>query len=173
MTAQANMRTIFPGLLARAVALGMLLVAGCVSPYVFTEKIPPRYQLTPAEATRLAGQAMQAVGYFATSQDERQGHIVGERQGRATLDVDMFAVYLDVRFTPAAPGELEMSATCTVSKNIAYTDELDDECEKFRAAFRRALDARAQARPPAAVPAPATPVPRSRPAQPARKEYDL
>lgn len=167
------------GALGRAMALGLLLAAGCVSPYVFTERIAPRDPLTLAEATRLAARAMQSVGYFATSQNERQGLVVGERQGRATLDVDMFNVVLEVRFTPAAPGALEMSATCTVSRNIAYTDELDDECEKFRAAFRKALDARAT-RAPAAVPASPLGAPAAVPAlpprpppPPARKEYDL
>jgi len=155
-------------------ALAALLLAGCISPYSFSDKIAPRYRLTTAEAVRLAAQAMQSVGYFATGQDDRQGSIVGERQGRDSFGADMFTLYLEVRFSQAAAAELEMTATCSISKNMAYTDQLDDECEKFRAAFAQMLEKRGPVAQPAAKPRlPPAPEPPPQPAAPTRKEFSL
>lgn len=155
-------------------ALAALLLAGCISPYSFSDKIAPRYRLTTAEAVRLAAQAMQSVGYFATGQDDRQGFIVGERQGRDSFGADMFTLYLEVRFSQATAAELEMTATCSISKNMAYTDQLDDECEKFRAAFAQMLEKRSPLAQPAAKPRlPPAPEPAPQPAAPTRKEFSL
>ena len=154
--------------------LAALLLAGCISPYSFSDKIAPRYRLTTAEAVRLAAQAMQSVGYFATRQDDRQGFIVGERQDRDSFGADMFTLYLEVRFAHATAADLEMTATCSISKNMAYTDQLDDECEKFRAAFAQMLEKRGPvARPAAKPPQPPAPAPPPQPAAPTRKEFNL
>ena len=51
----------------------------------------------------------------------------------------MFTLTIDARLSPNGAGGMQMQATCSVSKNIAYTDELDDECEKFRAAFDKLM----------------------------------
>ncbi len=164
-----------PGLILSGpvLALAALLLAGCISPYSFSDKIAPRYRLTTAEAVRLAAQAMQSVGYFATGQDDSQGFIVGERQGRDSFGADMFTLYLEVRFSQATAAELEMTATCSISKNMAYTDQLDDECEKFRAAFAQMLEKRRPVAQPAAKPRLPAPEPAPQPAAPTRKEFSL
>ena len=153
--------------------LAALLLAGCISPYSFSDKIAPRYRLTTADAVRLAAQAMQSVGYFATRQDDRQGFIVGERQDRDSFGADMFTLYLEVRFAHARAADLEMTATCSISKNMAYTDQLDDECEKFRAAFAQMLERRSAVAQPATKPRLPAPEPAPQPTAPTRKEFSL
>lgn len=172
-------------LLAIATALGM---AGCATPFTKAQTLPPHYQLGVAEGVRLAAQAAQAVGYLPSIQNEAAGFMTAERQRTDAFNLDMFTLYLNVRFARDAAGSLKVDATCAVSQNIAYTDELDDECEKFYAAFNRLVEERGtrRAAPAAALPGrmpqatppqpqgqPKPPAPPQPKPQPAQREYQL
>lgn len=84
--------------------------------------------------------------------------------------MDVMTLTIDARLSTVGAGGVQLQATCSVSKNIAYLDDLDDECEKFRAAFDKLLGERRSAvRPePASVPA-RPPAPPSAPAPQAEK----
>ena len=130
------------GLLVAAVSL---MLAGCVTPYSMTKAVDPAQGLTVGEGVRMAARAMQAVGYFPTQQNDAQGHVIGERSNKDLLGTDVFTLYIDAKLSPSAAGGLQLQATCSISKNMAYTDELDDECEKFQRAFDKLLGERARA----------------------------
>ena len=148
----------------------LLLAAGCSGPYTRQQAVPPQYRLTVPEGIRVAAQAMQTVGYFPVKQDVGAGYIVGEQKRKDSFGLDMFSLSLSVSLLPAGEGRLNMSATAAVSENIAFTDELDDEVDKFYAAFQRTLEQRGTGRAPALAPGrasetvpPAAPLPQAPP----------
>lgn len=155
-----------------AAALGLLLSA-CAGPYSLTRVVDPAQGLSVAEGVRVAARAMQAVGYFPTQQSDASGQVVGERSRKDAWGMDVMTLTIDARLSSVGAGGVQMLATCSVSKNIAYTDELDDECKKFRDAFDKLLGERRSAvrtapvgvpaRPaaPASAPAPKTEVPKA------------
>lgn len=132
--------------------MALLLATGCSGPYTRQQAVPPQYRLTVPEAIRVAAQAMQTVGYFPVKQDVNAGYIVGDQKRKDAFGADMFSLSLSVSFLPAGEGRLNMSATAAVSENIAFTDELDDEVDKFFAAFQRTLEQRGASRLPAPAP---------------------
>jgi hypothetical protein len=152
-----------------AAALGLLLAA-CAGPYSLTRVVDPAQGLTVAEGVRVVARAMQVVGYFPTQQTDVSGQVVGERSRKDSWGMDVMTLTIEARLSPIGAGGMQMQATCSVSKNIAYTDELDDECKKFRAAFDRLLGERRSAVRTAPGVAPARPVaPASAPAPKAEK----
>ncbi|WP_395700144.1 hypothetical protein [Aquabacterium sp.] len=164
--------------LPAALAALLLVLAGCASPYALNAVLASGQGIGVVEGMRLAARAMQSIGYFATRQSEALGQVIGERNGKDSFGADVMTLTIDARVSPAAAGALQLQATCSVSKNIAYTDQLDDECEKFRRAFERQLADRAAARGPGlAVPeraAPQRPAPAAPASAPARREpYSL
>jgi len=153
----------YVGLLAVAMSL---MLAACITPYSMTKAIDPGQGMSVGEGVRMAARAMQAVGYFPTQQNDAQGHVIGERSDKDLFGADVFTLYIDAKLSPSAAGGLQLQATCSISKNMAYTDELDDECEKFRGAFDKLLGERAgSGRSPVA--APGRPAPEMRPPPPA------
>jgi hypothetical protein len=130
-----------------------------------TKAIDPAQGLSVGEGVRMAARAMQAVGYFPTQQNDAQGHVSGERSDKDLFGADVFTLYIDVKLSPSAAGGLQMKATCSISRNMAYTDELDDECEKFRRAFDKLLGEKpGSGRSPVATPS--RPAPDTRPSPP-------
>lgn len=158
--------TVRPWTALRVAALGLML-AGCVTPYSFTRLVEPGQGMSVGEGVRMAARAMQAVGYFPSQQSDAQGRVVGERSDKDWLGADVFTLYIDARLTASGAGGLQLQATCSVSKNIAYTDELDDECEKFRRAFDKLMEERSRSlRSPVMTPGRGS-APVTRPAPPA------
>lgn len=128
-----------------ALATGAL-VAACAGPYAMTKAIDPGLALSLGEGVRLAARAMQAVGYFPTRQSDSEGRVIGERSDKDAFRTDVFTLYIDARLSPSPTGGLQMHTTCSISQNMVYTDQLDDECEKFQRAFDRLLGERAAGR---------------------------
>jgi hypothetical protein len=163
-----------------AVAMSLMLAA-CITPYSMTKAIDPGQGLSVGEGVRMAARAMQAVGYFPTQQNDAQGHVIGERSDKDLFRTDVFTLYIDAKLSPSAAGGLQMKATCSISKNMAYTDQLDDECEKFQRAFDKLLGERARAgRSPVSTPGrvspetrPPPPAAASAPAPAGPKGYSL
>ncbi len=150
--------------------VAMLGLAGCATPYTRSQSLGIHHQIGVAEGVRLAARAAQEVGYLPSIQNEAAGFVTAERQRKEIFNLDMYTLYLTVRFARDASDNLRMDATCAVSQNMAYTDELDDECEKFYAAFNRLLYDRGARRAPPAPPErrlPADP-PRPPPQAPAK-----
>ncbi len=153
----------YAGLLAVAMSL---MLAACITPYSMTKAVDPAQGMSVGEGVRMAARAMQAVGYFPTQQNDAQGHVIGERSDKDLFGADVFTLYIDAKLSPTAAGGLQLQATCSISKNMAYTDELDDECEKFRRAFDKLLGERAgSGRSPVATPGRSAP--EARPLPPA------
>jgi hypothetical protein len=155
------------------------LLAACAAPYVITRDVDARHGLNIGDGVRLAARAMQAAGYFPTEQNDAAGRVVGERNDKDSFGADVLTLYIEAIVTRSPAGGLMVNATCSVSKNIVYTDQLDDECEKFRAALDKLLAER-EAAParvrPQTMPRPATPpsVPQVPVTQPGRgKDYSL
>lgn len=157
----------------------MFLLGACATPYVITRDVDTRYGLSIGDGVRLAARAMQAAGYFPTEQNDAAGRVVGERNDKDSFGADVLTLYIEAIVQHNPSGGLLVNATCSVSKNIVYTDQLDDECEKFRAALdkllaeREATPARGRSQTmPRSTPPPSTP---QAPApQPSRgKDYRL
>lgn len=141
----------------------VLLLAGCAAPYVMTREVDARHGLSVGEGVRLAARAMQAAGYFPTQQNDAAGHIIGERNDKDSFGVDVLTLYIEANVSRGPKGGLLVNTICSVSKNIVYTDQLDDECEKFGKALDKLLAERSVA--PArmqsqTVPRPVAPAPR-------------
>jgi hypothetical protein len=156
------------------------LLAACAAPYVLTRDVDARYGLSVGDGVRLAARAMQAAGYFPTDQNDAAGRVVGERNDKDSFGTDVLTLYIEAVVTRSPTGGLNVNATCSVSQNIVYTDQLDDECEKFRGALDKLLAERSAApaavrTPPQPRPAPLSPpLPVQPPAVPARgRDYSL
>jgi len=157
----------------------MFLLTACATPYVITRDVDTRYGLSIGDGVRLAARAMQAAGYFPTEQNDAAGRVVGERNDKDSFGADVLTLYIEAIVKHSPSGGLLVNATCSVSKNIVYTDQLDDECEKFRAALdkllaeREATPARSRSQ---TMPRPTTPpsMPQAPAPQPGRgKDYRL
>jgi len=120
-------------------ASATLLVTGCVTPYTANQQVDASYAMSVGDGVRLAAKAMLAVSYFPTEQNDVTGRVVGERSRKDSLSVDVFTLYIEAIVSQNAAGALDLKATCSISKNMAYTDILDDECKKFRKAFDKLL----------------------------------
>ena len=155
-----------PARLLLPAALAML-VAACAGPYAMSRGVDARHALSVGDGVRLAARAMQAINYFPTQQNDAAGRVVGERSQKDAFGTDVLTLYIEANIARAPTGGLQMNTICSVSKNIVYTDELDDECEKFQRAFDKLVaergavpPTRPQAMPQPQPPATSTPPPR-------------
>lgn len=143
------------------------LVTACAAPYVMTRELDARYGLGVGDGVRLAARAMQAAGYFPTQQNDAAGRIIGERNDKDSFGTDLVTLYVEANVSRGPKGGLVVNTTCSVSTNIVYTDQLDDECEKFGKALDKLIAERdtapARVQTQTVVPRPVTPAPRGQP----------
>ena len=153
-------------------ALGLL---GCAGPYQTRLEFKSHPNLSVADGTRLAAQAMQDISFWPKFQNEAAGQVSGEKTVKISFGWETMTINLEVGIMKTAQGGLTADAKCGVSKNMAYWDEGDECVEEFQKAFEKRLAVWQPApRPvPAAADLPSQPAPQP-PAAPAKsKEYEL
>jgi len=133
-------------------------LAACASPYSMTRDIDERNGLSVGDGVRLAAKAMLAVGYFPTQQNDAAGRVLGERNDKDSFGTDVLTLFIEANLARTPKGSLQLNTTCSVSRNIVYTDVLDDECEKFQRAFDKLLTERGAVLPSASPPSASRPV---------------
>lgn len=151
-----------------AVLAAAALIAGCAAPFSKSQLVRPPHDMQVGEAVRVAARAMQGLGFWPTHQNEAAGYITAEQKRKDSFGVDMLSLYLQVVITKNLDQTLKVDATCSVSQNIVYTDELDDCVEAFYAAFDKQLAAQSGQR--VVQPAPSAPPPA---AAPRSREYQF
>ncbi len=152
---------------------------GCATPYQTQLEFRSSPNLSVAEGTRLAAQAMQDIGFWPKFQNEAAGQVSAEKTKKITFGWETMTITLDVQIMKTAHTGIVADAKCSVSKNMAYWNEGDECVEEFQKAFEKRLAAWQPA------PRPVQPLPGYRqpePAAPAQqqpaapsggKEYEL
>jgi hypothetical protein len=161
-------------------AIAVLGLSGCAGPYQTRLDFNSHPNLSVAEGTRLAAQAMQDIGFWPKFQNESAGQVSGEKTVKISFGWETMTIELEVGVMKTAQGSLAADAKCGVSKNMAYWDEGDKYVKEFQKAFEKRL---ASWQPPAPRPVPPPPAYRQpvpampapqHPAAPAKsKEYEL
>jgi hypothetical protein len=157
-------------------ALGL---AGCAGPSQSRLEFRSPPNLSVAEGTRLAAQAMQDIGFWPKFQNEAAGQVSGDKTEKISFGLETMTITLEVGVMKTAQGGLAADAKCSVSKNMAYWDEGGKCVEEFQKAFEKRLAAWQPApRPIQPVPtyrqpAPSVPAPQPSTTPPGGKEYEL
>jgi len=151
-----------------------IMLAACVGSYeTRTQPISGSSDISLAEATRIAAQAMQDNGFWPKQQHEASGTLLGERTQKINLGWETVTLTLSVQLKRTPSGSLFVDAVCTPSSNIAFWTEGGKCVSEFEQAFRQRMTswhrAVAPASSPDPKPAPVTP----QPSTPERQEYDL
>lgn len=161
-------------------AITVMGLSGCAGPYQTRLEFKSHPNLSVAEGTRLAAQAMQDISFWPKFQNETAGQVSGEKTVKISFGWETMTINLEVGIMKTAQGGLTADAKCGVSKNMAYWDEGNECVEEFQKAFEKRLAAwqppvmrPAQPPPSYRQPVPAIPAPQP-PAAPAKsKEYEL
>jgi hypothetical protein len=165
-----------------ALAIAVLGLSGCAGPYQTRLEFKSHPNLSVAEGTRVAAQAMQDIGFWPKFQNESAGQVSGEKTVKISFGWETMTIELEVGIMKTAQGSLAADAKCGVSKNMAYWDEGDECVEEFQKAFEKRLAAwqppaprPVQPPPSYRQPVPAVPMPAPQPpAAPAKsREYEL
>jgi len=151
-----------------ALSLTAMLTA-CVGSYeTRTQPIAGSSNISLAEATRVAAQAMQDNGFWPKQQHEATGKLTGERTQKVSFGWETVTLTLKVQLKRVPSGALIVDAVCAPSANIAFWTEGDKCVSEFEDAFRQRLANRRTSQPQAVTPMPKVP-----PSTPERQEYDL
>jgi hypothetical protein len=167
----------FPWLTLLAIAA--LGLSGCAGPSQSRREFSSPPNLSVAEGTRLAAQAMQDIAFWPKFQNEAAGQVSGDKTVKISFGWETATITLEVGVMKTAQGGLAADAKCSVSKNMAYWDEGDECVEEFQKAFEKRLAAWQPAPRPVPPPptyrqpAPSVPAPQPPAASPKSKEYEL
>ena len=142
------------------------ILAACVGSYeTRTQPIAGSSNISLAEATRIAAQAMQDNGFWPKQQHEATGTLTGERTQKINFGWETVTLKLKVQLKRVPSGALLLDAVCAPSANIAFWTEGDKCVSEFEDAFRQRLANRRTSTPQRVTPKPTAPS--------ERQEYDL
>lgn len=117
-----------------AITLVQLMLFGCAGMrHTKKQTMPAKYDVSVAEGTRIAAQAMQRTGFMITRQNDATGYLFGEKVKGAGIMRETF--YLEVHIGKDVGSGLKVQATSIAGPEIAFTDELDDRVDEFFVAF--------------------------------------
>lgn len=120
-------------------AIAVLGLSGCAGPYQTRLEFKSHPNLSVAEGTRVAAQAMQDISFWPKFQNEAAGQVRGEKTVKISFGWETMTIELEVGIMKTAQGGITADAKCGVSKNMAYWDEGDECVEEFQKAFEKRL----------------------------------
>lgn len=180
------------GFILAAIFCGVFLWAGCTFfPHEQGRYYAPGANLSVAEATRAAAQAMQSVGFTPRQQNEAAGYVEGMKiEPGDPFGLTSGRFYMSAEITKDVQGGMQVTAVCKAGPEVAFADTMPGYVRDFYEAFDRLTGGgiskgsqpapsespaqpNAPSTPPSGAPSKQKPAPQPSAPKPSKKVYDL